>query len=86
MEAFKKAGRSGDTPAAVVYRASWPDERRLMGTLNDIAQKCRDAGLKLQSMIIIGEAIGPACLGYAHGEKSKLYDPGFTHGSRVGKE
>ncbi|MFR0875471.1 MAG: hypothetical protein ACLSHC_13420 [Bilophila wadsworthia] len=39
-------GRGGrpDTPAAVVYRATWPDERILRGTVSDIARKVEEAG------------------------------------------
>ena len=43
------AGRSPSTPAAVVYRASWPNEQIVRGTLSDIAQKVADAGIQRQS-------------------------------------
>ncbi len=79
-----KGGRSVKTPAAVVCRASWPDERSVAGTLEDIADKVRDAGFKRQSMIIVGEPLGPACLGRELAHRSKLYDPGFSHGYREG--
>lgn len=71
------AGYPMDTPVAVVYRASWEDERAVKGTLADIAKKVSDAGITRQAMIIVGEAIGEN-----PGERSKLYDAGFSHGYR----
>ena len=72
------AGRSPSTPAAVVYRASWPNEQIVRGTLADIAQKVADAGIQRQSMIVIGEVLE------RNGELSKLYDESFSHGYRRG--
>lgn len=71
------AGYPQDTPVAVVYRASWEDERTVKGTLADIAEKVRGAGITRQAMIIVGEAIGEN-----PGENSKLYDALFSHGYR----
>ena len=72
------AGRSPSTPAAVVYRASWPNEQIVRGTLSDIAQKVADAGIQRQSMIVIGEVLE------RNGDLSKLYDESFSHGYRRG--
>ncbi|NQT21385.1 MAG: precorrin-4 C(11)-methyltransferase [Planctomycetes bacterium] len=69
-----------EAPAAVVYRASWPDEIIIRGTLDDIARKVGEAGIKKTAMIIVGNA--PARPGTA----SKLYDSTFTHGYRKGKK
>jgi len=69
-----------DCPAAAVYRASWPDQQIIRGTLGDIAGKIGDAGIKKTAMIIVGHALSkdlPA---------SRLYDPGFSHGYRTGNE
>ena len=69
----------GETcPAAVVYRASWPDQQIIRGTLADIAHKIKEAGISRTAMIVVGQALArdiPA---------SKLYDAGFTHGYRKG--
>jgi precorrin-4/cobalt-precorrin-4 C11-methyltransferase len=46
--------RPGDTPVAVVYHASWPDERVLRGTLADIAEKVEAAGLRKSALILVG--------------------------------
>lgn len=67
-----------DCPAAVVYRASWPEEKVIQGTLADIALKTEAAGIRSTALIIVGRALArdvPA---------SRLYDTAFTHGFRKG--
>ena len=69
-----------DCPAAVVYRASWPEELLIRGTLTDIALKTEAAGIRSTALIVVGEALArdlPA---------SKLYNAAFTHGFREGKK
>ena len=68
------------TPVAVVYRASWPDEKTVSGTLTDIAGKVAQAGISRQALILVGEVLGARQTGVP--EKSKLYDPDFAHGYR----
>jgi precorrin-4/cobalt-precorrin-4 C11-methyltransferase len=68
------------TPVAVVYRASWPDEKTVEGTLADIAQKVAAAGITRQALILVGEVLSARRNGVP--EKSKLYDPDFAHGYR----
>ena len=70
------------TPAAVVARASWPDEQVLQGTLADIASKVREAGIGKQALIIVGDVL--AARGQGMRAKSLLYDKGFSHGCREG--
>jgi precorrin-4/cobalt-precorrin-4 C11-methyltransferase len=68
-----------DCPAAVVYHASWPDQKIVAGTLGNIAEKVRLAKIGQTSLILVGRALGreiPA---------SKLYDTRFTHQFRKGK-
>lgn len=67
-------------PAAVVYRASWPDEKVIKGTLADIAQKTEENGIKKTAMIIVGRALE------REGATSKLYDKNFSHGYRKARE
>lgn len=69
------------TPVAVVCRASWPDERIIEGTLADIAGKVQAAAIDRQALIIVGEVLAARRHGVA--EKSKLYDPEFSHGFRL---
>ncbi len=80
-------GYPEDTPVAVVERASWPDERAITGTLNDIAQKVKDAGIKKQGMIIVGDVLKTVVSGQwsVASAKSKLYDKNFGHGYREKK-
>ena len=69
-----------DCPAAVVHRASWPDERIIRGTLADIAAKTEPEGIGSTALIVVGRALSrdvPA---------SKLYDPAFSHGFRKAKK
>ncbi|ABZ84939.1 precorrin-4 c11-methyltransferase [Heliomicrobium modesticaldum Ice1] len=69
-------GYPADTPAAVVYKASWPDEKTVRGTLRDIAGKVAEAGISRTAMIMVGQFLeGPY-------QRSLLYHPAFAHGYR----
>ena len=68
-----------DCPAAVVYHASWPDQKIVRGILGEIAVKVKESGLGRTSLIIVGRTLArdiPA---------SKLYDAKFTHQFRKGE-
>jgi precorrin-4/cobalt-precorrin-4 C11-methyltransferase len=67
-----------DCPVAVVHRASWPDQQIISGTLADIAEKVRAAGIKTQSIVIVGRVL--TATDFAD---SRLYDADFTHGYRT---
>jgi precorrin-4/cobalt-precorrin-4 C11-methyltransferase len=71
---------AANCPVALVYRASWPDQQIVRGTLDDIADKVSEAGVHKTAMIIVGQALDRDIAA------SKLYDPAFTHEYRVGKE
>lgn len=59
-----------NTPAAVIYHASWPDQRVITGTVSDIAQKAADAGITRSALLIVGRAV----LGTGSGfRRSHLY-------------
>jgi len=73
-------GYSNSTPAAVVYRASWPDEKCVIGTLETIADKAAREGIERQALILVGEAVGKRVEKF-----SRLYAPDFTHGFRTEK-
>lgn len=68
------------TPVAVVYKASWPDETIVTGTLADIAEKVQAAGITKTALVTVGDFLGDS---YA---LSKLYDKTFTHEYRQGKD
>ena len=74
-------GYKKSTPAAVVYRASWPDQKIITGTLGDISAKTRDEKISRTSIVIIGDAIRPKSYEY-----SRLYDKKFSHGYRRAKK
>ena len=63
-----------DCPAAVVHRASWPDELILRGTLADIRDQAKRAGLTRTALILVGRALGQT--GFA---ESRLYAPDHSH-------
>ena len=75
-----KAGYSADTPAAVVYKASWPEQKIVRGDIGSIAAKVREAGIKKTALVVVGGFLGDDY------ELSKLYDKSFTHEYRSGKE
>lgn len=68
------------TPVAVVYKASWPEEKIVTGTLLNIAEKVQAAGITKTALVTVGEFLGDT---YA---LSKLYDKTFTHEFRKGTE
>lgn len=67
-----------DTPAAVVYKATWEDERIVRGTLKDIAGKVKEAGITKTALTVVGNFLGDDY------ELSKLYDKTFTTEFRQG--
>jgi precorrin-4/cobalt-precorrin-4 C11-methyltransferase len=63
-----------DCPAAVVHRASWPDQRILRGTLGDIRAQAKQAGMTRTAIILVGRALGAASF-----TESRLYAPEHSH-------
>ena len=78
-EELLAGGCDPDTPAALVYRASWPDERIVRCTVGTLARAGGEAGITKTALILVGRFLD------APYEKSKLYDPSFTTGFREGK-
>ena len=74
-------GYSKTTPAAVIYRASWNDQKIIIGTLLDITKKVHAQKITRTAIIIIGDIIQPTSY-----EFSKLYDKTFSHGFRKAKK
>jgi precorrin-4/cobalt-precorrin-4 C11-methyltransferase len=73
---------TAETPAAVVFRASWPDERIVEGTLADIAVRVKEAGIGKQAIILVGDVLKARKEGLK--AKSLLYNSEFSHGCRKG--
>lgn len=78
IEKLKKGYGREDIPVAVIERATWEDERIIIGTLEDIAVKVKEAGIKKFAQILVGDFID------SEYEKSLLYDKTFTHEFRKG--
>lgn len=73
-----KRGYGRNVPAAVIEKATWKDERAIIGTLDDISQKVKEANITKCAQILVGDFID------CEYEKSKLYDKNFTHMFREG--
>ncbi len=70
-------GYPENTPVAVIERVSWPEERIVRGTLKDIADKVKEAGIKKTALIYVGEALRAS--EEKLGKESKLYHKDFKH-------
>lgn len=78
VEKLAKGYGSYEVPVAVIYKATWPEQKIIFGTLKDIADKVRTEGISNFSQILVG--------GFIDGtyDRSLLYHPGFTHAFREG--
>lgn len=77
VEKLKK-GYGRNVPIAVVERATWEDERAIIGTLDDISEKVKAANITKCAQILVGDFID------CDYNKSLLYDKSFTHMYRKG--
>lgn len=55
-----------ETPVAVIYRASWPDQKILLGTLEDIAEKVERSGISRSALILVGGVVRRTGFGRSH--------------------
>ena len=78
-ETLRKEYRE-DTPVAVVYKASWEDQKIVLGNLTNIAAKVKEAGITKTALTVVGDFLGDEY------ELSRLYDKTFTHEFRKAKE
>jgi len=69
-----------DCPVAVVHKASCPDQQIVLGTLADIRERVRAAGIRTQSMILVGRVLTAEDFA-----SSRLYAPDFSHRFRRAK-
>jgi len=65
------------TPIAVVQRATWEDQKIVRGTLENIAEKVKEADIRKTAQILVGDFLG------SEYELSKLYDKSFSHEYRT---
>jgi precorrin-4/cobalt-precorrin-4 C11-methyltransferase len=70
---------AADTPIAIVYKASWPDEKIFRGRLDELAEIMRREKITMTALILVGKFLT------AQGHKSKLYDKTFSHAFRRAK-
>ena len=68
-----------DTPAALVYRATWPEEKAVRCTVGTLARTGRDHQISKTALVLVGDFLGRDY------QRSKLYDPSFTTGFREGQ-
>lgn len=80
QEHLLEGGYTEDTPAALVYRASWPDEKVVNCTVGTLAKSAAENGIQKQAMILVGDFLS------AEGKRSKLYDPAFSTDVRAGEK
>ena len=71
-ERLIEGGYTADTPAAIVYKATWPEEKVVRTTVGGLAQAARAEGITKTALITVGGFLGDVY------ERSKLYDPTFT--------
>ncbi|MDO8532098.1 MAG: precorrin-4 C(11)-methyltransferase [Dehalococcoidia bacterium] len=83
VDELLQGGYPPETPAALVYRASWPDQKIVRAPLKDLAARVRAEKITAHGIIIVGRVLDPALRESA--PKSKLYDASFTHSFRVAK-
>jgi precorrin-4 C11-methyltransferase len=76
QEELLEGGYAPDTPCAVVYRASWPDEQVIECRLRELADRIREAGFTRQALVLVGPGLE------AGGTRSHLYSPAFSHSFR----
>lgn len=67
-----KGGYFADTPAAIVYKATWDDEKIFRCTVSTLAQTAKENNITKTALITVGGFLGDNFL------RSKLYDPTFT--------
>jgi precorrin-4/cobalt-precorrin-4 C11-methyltransferase len=72
-------GYSPDTPAAIVYKATWPEEQVFRCTVGTLAETAQANHITKTALVTIGNFLGDQY------DRSKLYDPSFTHGCREGQ-
>ena len=79
-EALIDGGYPEETKTAMVYKASWPEQKILRGTLLTMPKMAEEAGIKNTALILVGDFLGDDY------ELSKLYDKSFSHGFRAAKQ
>ena len=72
-EELVKGGYDPESPAAIVYKATWPEQKVVYGTVGKLPQMAKENNITKTALILAGGFLGDSY------ERSKLYEPGFTH-------
>ena len=80
QEALLQGAYTSATPAAVVYKATWPEQKVVRCTVSTLAEETRKNGITKTALIVVGDFLGE------NYERSKLYDPAFTTAFRKGAD
>ena len=76
-----EGGYTADTPAAIVYKATWPDEKAYLCTVGTLAETAKKNNITKTALMIVGDIVT-----HSHYDRSKLYDPGFSTEFRQGTD
>lgn len=76
-----KGGYEADTPAALVYKATWPEEEAYICTVETLAQTAKEHGITKTALVLVGDTIT-----HQNYKKSRLYAPDFSTEFRTAKE
>ena len=76
QEALLQGAYTEETPAALVYKATWPEEKVVYTPLGKLAQAGAEHGISKTALVLVGDFLGKRY------DRSKLYDPSFTTGYR----
>lgn len=79
QEQLLQGAYTPETPAALVYKASWPEEKVVRCPLGELGQKGREHNISKTALVLVGDFLA------GDYERSKLYDPSFTTEFREGK-
>lgn len=71
-ELLKGGAYTADTPAALVYKATWPEEKTVRCTVGTLARAGEEHGISKTALVLVGDFLDSPY------DKSKLYDPSFT--------
>lgn len=80
QEELLKGAYTAETPAALVYKATWPEEKTVRCTVGTLAQAGERAGIHKTALVLVGDFLDSPY------EKSKLYDAAFTTEYREGRK
>lgn len=74
-------GYRKDTPAAMIYKATWPEEEAYICTVEQLEQTAKEHGITKTALVLVGDVIA-----HQHYQKSRLYAPDFSTEFRQAKE